>query len=370
MRQNSMRKLVSALILFFLFSAAPCAKAQGSFYVFDGHSLEIGYGIPPARCTQWQVWLFPEGRRVSGYTAGLQYSRWGLIQGASAAGVMQRLKAFQSFEVAYLNFFGRDAWGRYTFSNPLGPILAAGPAAEIQYDVLEKRYQLAGLAERLNTLIAAVQPSLENNDSEGPNSPVKEYFDQIRYALEQVIKISAQLARAEPRLHFIQREIAQTKPAIAQAEKQVPQLTSVLPSVKLPTGKSWMSQKEKAGSDGTIETLVSETGSGVFVQQSWSEGDGSMTGTVIITAIPYNDISAVELIPPWSRSDPVWTVRVHAARDPFAQQIDSPVRKTARAIFPAVHHTTTEGSIYFVFPNSAQAHDAYAYFLYHRQLGR
>jgi len=365
-----MRNLVPSLILFFLFSVPPCATAQGSFYVFDGHSLEIGYGIPPAHYTQWQVWLFPAGRRVSGYAAGLQYSRWGLIEGASAAGVMQRLKALQSFELAYLNFFGQDAWGRYTFSNPLGPILVTGRANEIQYDVLEKRYQLAELAERLNRLIAAVQPSLENNDREGPNSPVREYFDQVRYALEQVIKSYAQLARAEPPLHFIQREIAQTKPAIAQAEKQVPQLTAALPSVRLPTDKSWMSQKDNAGSDGTIETRVSETGSGVFVQRSWAGGDGSMTGTVIITALPYNDISTVELIAPWSGSDPVWRVRVYAAREPFAQQIDSPVRKTARAGFPAVHHTTTESSVYFAFPNSAQAHDAYAYFLYHRQLGR
>ena len=365
-----MERLASFLIVFFLFSEAPCAQAQTTFYVFSGNSLEIRYGNPVASYTRWQVWLFQEGVPLPRYTAGLQYSRWGLIEGTSAASVMQRLRAFQNFEEAYLNFFGPNTWGRYTFANPLGPIAVAGQAIEIQPGVLEKRYQLAGLDDRLNRLIALVRPSLENNEGEGLNSPVKEYFDQIRHALEQVMKSYSQLARIQPRLHFNELEIAQTQPAIVKAEKLVPKILSVLPSVKLPADKSWMSQTQKAGSDGTIEVIISEIGSGVSVQQTWTRGDGSMTGTVIVTMIPYNDIGNIDLVPPVSLADPLWIVRVHQARDPFAQKIDSPPRRTTRAVFPAVHLTTTESSAYFVFHNSAEAQDALAYFLYHKQLGR
>jgi hypothetical protein len=173
-----------------------------------------------------------------------------------------------------------------------------------------------------------------------------------------VIKSYSQLARIQPRLHFIELEMAQTQPAIIKAEKLVPKILSVLPSVKLPADKSWMSQTQKAGSDGTIEVIISEIGSGVSVQQTWTGGDGSMTGTVIVTMIPYNDIGDIELVAPVSLADPLWTVRVHEARDPFAQKIDSPPRRTIRRAFPAVHVTTTESSTYFVFPNSAEVQDA------------
>jgi hypothetical protein len=365
-----MERFGAFLIFLFLFSAAPCAQAQSTFYVFSDNSLEIRYGNPAANYTRWQVWLFQEGVRLPHHTVGLQYSRWGLIEGTSAASVMQRLRAFQNFEEAYLNFFGPNTWGRYTFSNPLGPIAVAGRAIEIQPGVLEKRYQLAGLDDRLNRLIALVRPSLENNESEGLNSPVKEYFDQIRHALEQVIRSYSQLARIQPRLHFIELEIAQTQPPIVQAEKLVPKIFTVLPSVKLPADRSWMSQTQKAGSDGTIEVIISEIGSGVSVQQTWTGGDGSMTGTVIVTTIPYNEIGNIDLVSPASLADPLWIVRVHEARDPFAQKIDSPPRRTIRRAFPAVHLTTTESSVYFVFHNSAEAQDALAYFLYHKQLGR
>ena len=365
-----MERLGSFLLFLLLFTVSPCVQAQSTFYVFSGNSLEIRYGNPGANYTRWQVWLFQEGVHLPRYTAGLQYSRWGLIEGTSAASVMQRLRAFQNFEEAYLNFFGPDTWGRHTFANPLGPIAVSGQAIEIQPGVLEKRYQLAGLDDRLNRLIALVRPSLENNESEGLNSPVKEYFDQIRHALEQVIKSYSQLARSQPRLHFIELNIAQTQPAIVQAEKLVPKIFAVLPSVKLPTDKSWMSQAQKAGSDGTIEVIISEIGSGVSVRQTWTGGDGSMTGTVIVTTIPYDGIGKIDLVPPASLADSLWTVRVHQARDPFAQKIDSPPRKSTRAVFRAVHLTTTESSVYFVFRNSAEAQDAFAYFLYHKQLGR
>lgn len=96
-----------------------------------------------------------------------------------------------------------------------------------------------------------------------------------------------------------------------------------------------------------------------------------MTGTVIVTTIQYDEIGNIDLVAPMSLADSPWAVRVHSSPDhPFAQTIDSPLRHTIRAVYPAVHRTTTESSVHFVFPNSAQAYDAYAYFLYHRQVGR
>jgi hypothetical protein len=95
-----------------------------------------------------------------------------------------------------------------------------------------------------------------------------------------------------------------------------------------------------------------------------------MNGTVILTTVPYDDIGKIDLVPPMPAYDNTWTVRVHAGRAPFSQKIDSPQRRTVKATFPAVNYATTETSVYFLFPNSADAQDAYAYFLYHEQLGR
>src|SRR5438445_12243500 len=99
-----MERLASFLIFLFLFSTAPSAQAQSTFYVFSGNSLEIRYGNPVASYTRWQVWLFQEGVPLPRYTAGLQYSRWGRLERTSAAGVMLRLRARQNFEQTYLNF--------------------------------------------------------------------------------------------------------------------------------------------------------------------------------------------------------------------------------------------------------------------------
>ena len=110
--------------------------------------------------------------------------------------------------------------------------------------------------------------------------------------------------------------------------------------------------------------------SGVSVQQTWTGGDGSMTGTVIVTRIPYSDIGKIDFAPPTGKGDDTWTLRVHSASTLFLQTVDSPERKTARATFPAIHDTTTESFVCFIFANSAEAQDAYAYFLYHKQLRR
>jgi hypothetical protein len=113
-----------------------------------------------------------------------------------------------------------------------------------------------------------------------------------------------------------------------------------------------------------------ETGSGVSVQQTWTGGDGAMTGTVIITLIPYANIGKIDLEPPVGKGAQTWTVHVQAASNAFLQKIDSPERKTAKRTLPEVHDTTTESSVYLAFANSGDAHDAYAYFRYHKQLGQ
>ena len=363
----------SCFILVCLFAAVSSARAQQQNlqYVYNGTILQAVEEDPAlVRYTQWQVWLYEEGVRIPRYTAGLQYSRWGLMEGNSAEDVMKQLQASQSFEAAYLKFFGSGAWGRYSFFNPVGPIAVTDRALEDQPAMLGKFYQLRWLHERVNRLMGAVAPSLENNQSEGPTSPVKEYFDQIRDVLQRVSKLQSQLSHARPQLRFIESGIAQTKAQVAQAETSIPKITAVLPSVRLPTSKAWMSHSGEAGSDGTVQVEVGETGSGVSIQQTWTGGDGSMTGTVIVTVIPYADIGKIDCEPPTRNGDDTWTVRIQSATTPFPQTVDSPLRKTARGAFPAVHDRTTESSAYFVFRNSGEAQDACAYFLYHKQLGR
>jgi hypothetical protein len=382
-----MRKLSALTLTLCLVAVVLCARTQrqddsdkNAYYLFDGKTLEVANDNPAyAKPMRWQVWLYREGVRIPRHTSGLQYSRWGLIEETSAGRVLKRLKAVQRFEEAYLKFFGPDTWGRYTFLNSLGPIAVVEqptetPFTEIfsetQPPELEAQYQLLRLNDRLDRLITSAGPSLENNESESASSSVKEYFDQIRDALERVSKLSSQLARVHPQLRLLKVEIAKAQPEIAQAEKDAPKITAVLPSVKLPSSKTWMSQTENAGRDGTKEIAITEIGSGVSVQEKWTGGDGSMTGTTILTTVPYDDIGTIDLVRPMPTYDNTWTVRLHAGRAPFPQKIDSPQRRTIKATFPAVNYATTQNSVYFVFPDSSDAQDAYAYFVYHKQLGR
>jgi hypothetical protein len=383
-----MRRLSPLALGLCLLAIVTCARTQGQddsekngYYVFNGKSLEIANDNPAyAKQMRWQVWFYREGVRIPRPNAGLQYSRWGLIEDTSSARILKRLKAAQRFEEAYLKFFGPGAWGRYTFLNSLGPIAVVEQPTETrsnevqftetQPPELEALYQLIRLDDRLDKLITNAGPSLENNESEGPSSPVKEYFDEIRDAVQRVSKLSGQVARVHPQLPSIKLEIAKAQREIEQAEKDAPKITAALPSVKLPSSKIWMSQKENAGRDGTKEIAITEIGSGVSVQERWTGGDGSMTGTTIVTTIPYDGIGTIDLVAPTPTYDETWTVRVHASRAPFPQKIDSPLRRTIRGTFPAVNYATAEDSVYFVFPNSSDAQNAYAYFLYHEQLGR
>ncbi len=342
-----------------------------NYYVFNGTTLQVVDDASFYQTDQqWQVWLYQEDVHIPRYTAGLQYSRWGLIQGRSAESVKGRLKAAQDFEKAYLNFFGPGTWGRYTFSNALDPIAITDQSMEKNPAALDERYQLDGLYDRVNKLIVRVQPSLENNESQGPASSVKEYFDQIRDALQQASKLYSRLAQPNPRVYFIRTKVAQTERAVVLAGNNVPKITATLPSVKLPTSNAWMSHTEVAGSDGTIRVEVTQVGSAVSVRQTWSGGDGGMTGTVIVTTVPFDDLGRIYFRRAMGIGDGAWTVVVESAHGAFPETLDSPLRQKAMRIFPAVHLNTTANSIYFSFADPAEARDAYAYFLYHQQLGR
>ena len=355
--------------LLFSLSVAPHAEAQQhTYYVHDGKNLQVMYDRPAdANYIQWQIWLYQEHVHIPHYSAGLPYSRWGLIEGRSVGSVMEQLKTFQSFERAYLNFYGSGAWGRYTFFNPLGPIAMTSEA--VKNEPAQALY-LSQLNYRMDRLLATIQPSLENNENDGQGSPVKDYFDQIRNSLEQVAKLYSQLAHVHPQLRFIDDLIVRTRTAVAQAENNVPKITAVLPCVKLPTSNAWMSHTEWAGSDGTVQVAVTETGSGALVQQTWTGGDGRMTGTVVLTMIPYQDVASVELEPPTRSSDDTSTVRVHSAGSLFPETWSSPERKTVKGVFRAVNYRTTTNLVFLAFTNAAEAQDAYAYFRYHQELGR
>ena len=233
-----MRMLSPLALSLCLLTMVPCARTQrqddsdqNAYYVFNGKTLETANDNPAyAKQIRWQVWFYREGVRIPRHTAGLQYSRWGLIEETSAGLVLKRLKAAQRFEEAYLKFFGPDTWGKYTFLNSLGPIAVVEQrtetrSTEIQFTdtqppELDALYQLLRLDDRLDRLITIAAPSLENNESEGPRSSVKEYFDQIRDALRRVGKLSSQLTRVHPQLQLIKLEIAKAQPEIAQAERE------------------------------------------------------------------------------------------------------------------------------------------------------
>ncbi|PYU02604.1 MAG: hypothetical protein DMG34_15775, partial [Acidobacteria bacterium] len=183
-----------------------------------------------AKYKRWQIWLYQDGVRIPDYAAGLQYSRWGLIEGESAESVTKQLRDAQSFEEAYLSFVGPGTWGRHSFFNRLGPIAARDQAVDKDPTALEARYRLDMLRDRVNGLIAGAQPSLESNESEGRTSPHKEYFDQIRDALQQVCELHSQLARTRHEVHFISRKIERTNKVVKDAANNLPTIRASLPS--------------------------------------------------------------------------------------------------------------------------------------------
>jgi hypothetical protein len=94
-----------------------------------------------------------------------------------------------------------------------------------------------------------------------------------------------------------------------------------------------------------------------------------MTGTVIVTIVPFDDIGRIYFRRPVGIGDGAWTVVVESAHGSFPETLNSPLRHRAMRVFPAVLTTTTTNSVYFGFADPADARDAYAFFLYHQQLG-
>jgi hypothetical protein len=349
------------------------AQEQNRYYLFDGKTLEVAdSSLVSARSTpiQWQVWFYQEGVHIPEYTSGLQYSRWGVITGSSPKDVMRELRDYQSFEQAYLKFFGSDTWDRYGFLNPVGPIGVNDQAPENDSGAVEKQFQLHSLQDRANKLVNTVRPSLENNDNQGSASSVEGFFDQVRDVLERVSRMNSQLFHDQPQLRYIETGIVRAQTELAQAEGNAVKIISVLPTVKLPASKAWMSHTEKGGSEGTIQVEVREIGNGVSVDQTWSGGDGSMAGTNTITTIPFKDIGKIDLRPPAWSGDDRWTVHIESSGVPFPETLESPLRTTSRASYPAVHSVSAKNWFFLDFTTPADAQDAYNYFLYHKQRGR
>jgi hypothetical protein len=357
----------------YLFAAVAPAGGQQDHLrpIYDGETFRVPNQTHSyAKNQRWQVWLYQSGVRIPQYPVSRQYSSWGLMEGGSPERVIKELQDAQRFEELYLRFFGPGTWGRYTFSNAQGSVAIAGHTIESDTTALEMRSQLNELRSRVNRLITSAQASLENNESQGPKSPHKEYFDQIRDALQQVSKLAGQLARPTNQVHYLGEEFARIGKVVGQAEKDLPKMEASLPSVKLPASTRWMFHTERAGSDGTILVEFTESGSGISVQQTWTGGDGGMAGTVSVTTIPFHNIARVELRPPMTKGGETSTVFVQAGGDSFPETVSSPVRHWARRILPAVNLTTTKSFLYFTFRDPADAQDAYTYFLYHQQVGR
>jgi len=360
---------VTFLFLLLLYPRSSRAQPQSGYYVYDGRATQVVREDPTgANYTRWQVWLYEFPVNIQNHTASLPYSRWGVISGWTAESVLKQLEIYQGFERAYMNFFGAGSWAWRTFSNPVGPIAITGQANH--GEPFASPFELSDLNYRLDRLVETVQPSLANNERQGPEASVRGYFDQVAEVIVKVSELYSHLARAQPQLRFISDETARIRTAVAQAEANVPKITSVLPSVKLPVSSAWMSHTQRAGSDGIIEETVVETGSGVMVQESWTGGDNRMAGTVVLTLIPFQNISQVEIDRPIARGGDRWAVLIHSDRSAFQEILTSPERQTSTRILRAVNYTTTKTLEYLDFSNSAEAQDAYAYFLYHKQLGR
>src|SRR5438132_715832 len=64
------------------------AEQQNPRYVQNGKTLQLAdETLARAKYKRWQIWLYQDGVRIPDYAAGLQYSRWGLIEGESAESV-------------------------------------------------------------------------------------------------------------------------------------------------------------------------------------------------------------------------------------------------------------------------------------------
>ncbi len=356
-------------------AATPCAAQtsasnsfsdSNSYYVYNRGALQVVRGDPAlARYSTWQVWLYPQSVSVSRYAgAALAHGRWGALQGSSARAVIKQLADWQKFEGAYVNLFGRSAWGRFTFSYPVEPIAIAEDTATERSELLS---EISSVNQHLLTLVDALRPSLENTESTGAASSLQGYFGQVRDCLADTARFYDRLGRLPAQHTYLSEELTRLAAAVNQAERGLPNVRAALPTVKLPATTNWIAQTEQQGNEGILEVKVAEVDSAAWVQQSWTGGDGSMAGTVIVTIVPYQDIGSLDA---WVASpNRGWTVRIGSSANGFPQSVRSPERKVATRTYAAVDLKVTERYIYLEFPNPSDAQDAFTFFLYHKERG-
>jgi hypothetical protein len=337
--------------------------------VWNGKTLQVVDGDPAGgNYAKWQVWVYPKSMRVTGFGSGLAYGRWGAIEGPSARAVTGQLDAYQQFERAYTNFFGANSWGRFSFSNPVGPIAVAEQGQTDDPNGLHWKIDL--LNQRLESVVPKLRSSLVNGEGNEAPALVQQYFEQVRNSMQDVARFYDKLSRLPAEPDYLSQQLARLTPGVNQAEGVIGKVTAILPTVKLPAGKDWMTQSEFAGRDGTINVAVTEMGSSAWVQQSWTGGDGSMAGTKIITIVPYQDIGTLDFWMPHLGKAEQWTLRIQPAnRNGFRQSVTSPERVTSKRTYPAVNLKTSGESVYLEFSDSRQAQEAYAFFLYHKERG-
>lgn len=343
-------------------------SSPSSYYVSNGNTLQlVNADAAGSSYSEWQMWLYKYPVRTSKYTSGLAYVRWGVIQGASARSVIQQLDSYLQFERAYTNFFGENTWGRLTFAYSIGPIAIA---SQHEDDSSGLNSKIFFLNQRSQSAVFALRPSLVNGQPGDTTTSVRQYFDEVRDAMQGVARFYDKLSRRPTQYSYLTQELALLTPHVDQAESAVSKVTRMLPSVKLPSNKDWMSYSEVAGNEGTITHTVTEIGESAWVQESWTGGDGSMSGTNIITIVPYQSIGTLEV---WATSfgtEPRWTLHIQSANhNGFPQSIVSPERATPKRTYPAVNLKSTDESVYLDFTNSAELENAYAFFLYHKQRG-
>ncbi len=126
--------------------------------------------------------------------------------------------------------------------------------------------------------------------------------------------------------------------------------------------------KHSVGSD-RAHSECARSASSLSLRLVWKRcpGRGSAANAKSASTPPL-DTGNIGFEPPTGIGNSTWIVRVGFGQRPFPQTVNSPQRKIARVILPAVNYTTTERAVYFAFLNSAKAQDAYAYFLYHEWL--
>lgn len=343
-------------------------SSSSSYYVSNGNTLQLVNADPAAASySEWQMWLYQHPVRASKYTNGLAYVRWGVIQGASARSVIQQLDSSQQFERAYTNFFGENTWGRLTFSYSIGPIAVARQHEADDSSGLASK--IFFLNQGLQSAVFALRPSLVNGQP-GDATSVRQYFDEVRDSMQGVARFYDRLSHRPTQHSYLAQELALLTPHVDQAESAVSKVTRILPSVKLPSNKDWMSYSEMAGNEGTITHTVTEIGESAWVQESWTGGDGSMSGTNIITIVPYQSIGSLEVWATSFGSEPGWTLHIESANhDGFPQSIVSPERATPKRTYPAVNLKSTDESVYLDFTNATELENAYAFFLFHKQRG-